>query len=136
VSSLDAAAAVDHLFRDAVLHPGDIDEHRLVDFMSETAALVGHDRDQLKPLRRAVRLARKLAKYWDDRDPTVLPDWRNGVDETLGAIGWRPQLDLVKTGLETAPDPVLYDAVKERHRAVHFTPWLEGVGFEEWLAER
>jgi hypothetical protein len=34
------------------------------------------------------------------------------------------------------PDAVTFDAVKTRFQAVHFVPWMEGVTYEEWLAER
>jgi hypothetical protein len=30
----------------------------------------------------------------------------------------------------------LFTAMKERHRAVHFNEWMEGVTYEGWLAGR
>ena len=58
------------------------------------------------------------------------------MDAALGAFGWEPQLDLVRWALDASPDPMTFDEVKTRFRAVHFTPWMEGVSYEEWLAGR
>jgi hypothetical protein len=87
-------------------------------------------------MRRAIRTARKLAKYWTEHDPDRLPDWRNGVDEALGGQGWQAQLDIMRAALESGPDSELFAQVRQRHRAVHFSEWMEGVSYEEWLESR
>jgi hypothetical protein len=132
VSALDAARLVDDLYRRAVEDPGAIDEPLLIEWMEQAAETVAGDREQGKVLRKAVRTARKLARYWSERDASVLPDWRNGVDEPLGSRGWQCQLDVVMTALATAPDPDLFEAAKHWHRAATFTEWMEGVDYEEW----
>ncbi len=43
---------------------------------------------------------------------------------TVFPYGWRDQ------------SAEVFAAMKERHRAVHFTEWMEGMSYEEWLAER
>ena len=129
---MSLAASVDELYRRAVLEPGEIDDHGLAGWLEE-AALGGRvDRAAARALRKAARNAARLARYWADRDPAALPDWRNGVDEVLGASGWRPQLDLATAGLEAAPSPEAFEEVKRRFRAVHFAEWMEGLSFEEW----
>lgn len=138
MSAVAAAALVDDLWERAVTAPLTLDESTLAGWLSEASALLG-DRVPKEPgriLRKAVRLARKLAAYWQAHDPTTLPDWRNGVDEALGALGWEPQLDLARWSLHEAPDAESFDEVKRRFRAVHFTPWMEGVSYEEWLQGR
>jgi len=135
VSALDAAELVDSLYRRAILSSDEIDDAALAEWMEEAFEAVGHDRVQAKALRAAVRFSRKLATYYSTPRAT-LPDWRNGVDEALGARGWEPQLDLVRHDLATAPGPDLFEAMKVRHRAVHFTEWMEGVSFEAWRASR
>ena len=133
MSALDALELVDNLYRRAVESPAGVDESSLAEWMEEASEAISHDRVQARALRKAVRLARKLAAYFAIGRP-ALPDWHNGVDEVLGARGWEPQLDLVRHELATTPTGDLFAAVKERHRAVHFTEWMEGVSFGEWSA--
>lgn len=135
MSALDAAELVDGLYRRAVLSPEAIDDAALAEWMEEAFAAVGHDRVQAKALRAAVRSARKLVAYYSV-PRAALPDWHNGVDEVLGARGWEPQLDLVRHEFASAPSADLFAAVKERHRGVHFTEWMEGVSFEAWQASQ
>ena len=131
MSALAAAVLVDDLYRQAVTTPSAIDDAALTEWMEQAMEAVAYDRAMAKPLRAAVRHARRLASRLE-RGVQRFPDWRNGVDQVLGTRGWEPQLDLVRLGLEQAPDADLFAAVKERHRAVHFTEWMEGVGYEEW----
>lgn len=138
MSVVVVASLIDDLWRRAIEDPVAIDDATLSEWLSEASAELGTPpaKEAARVLRKAVRSARKLASYWEQRDAATLPDWRNGVDEALGALGWEPQLDLVRWGLEDSPDPATFDEVKVRFRAVHFTPWMEGVPYEEWLAER
>jgi len=133
---LAVVSLADDLFRRAVTEPGSVDDHFLEDWMTEAAAAAGGppSKGTARAMRRCVRDARKLARYWADRDPEALPDWRNGVDEALGSRGWEPLLDLAREALEVSPSPEAFEEVKRQHRAVHFTPWMDGVGFEEWRA--
>jgi hypothetical protein len=127
------AASADDLYRRAVLTPGEIDDHGLAAWLEEAALSGRVDRSAARALRKAARNAARLARYWTERDASSLPDWRNGVDEVLGASGWRPQLDLATARLEAEPSPEAFEEVKRRFRAVHFTEWMEGVSFEEWV---
>jgi len=137
VSSLEAAAAIDDLYRRAVEEPESIDDASLLEWLSEASELLGPvvEKEDGKVLRRVVRSARKLAAYWSasDRD---LPDWRNGVDEALGARAWEAQLEIVMHGLRRDPDPGLFDEARSRFRAARFEEWMEGVAYEEWLEGR
>jgi hypothetical protein len=132
-------AAVDALYERAVTAPGDLDDVELGRWMEE----VSLDLDRPPPaaivrsLRKAARNARRLSRYWGSpgRDPARLPDWRNGVDEVLGATGWRPHLDLARHRLAVEPTPEAFEAVKTWFRAVRFVEWMEGVSFAEWMEE-
>lgn len=135
MSAITAAALVDELYRDAVNSPESIDDAFLAEWMEQALEAVAHDRVLSKPLRAAVRHARRLATRLGSGSRTF-PDWRNGVDEVLATRGWEPQLDLVRLALDRSADPELFAAVKERHRAVHFSEWMEGVEYEEWLGSR
>lgn len=130
MSALSALGLVDDLYRTAITDPAAIDDALLADWMEQATETVAYDREQVKVLRRVIRHARKLAAGVPGR--SGFPDWRNGVDDVLGARGWEPHLDLVRNELATAPGPELYETVKTWHRAVHFTEWMEGVSYEEW----
>lgn len=134
MNAIAAAALVDDLYRQAVTTPGNIDDAVLAEWMEQALEAVGHDRALSKPLRAAVRNARRLAARLGP-EARAFPDWRNGVDEVLATRGWEPQLELVRAALGAAPDPELFAAVKERHRAVHFNEWMEGVDYEEWVGK-
>lgn len=137
MNGVEAARWVDDLYRRAVEDPEGVDEPALVDWMAEAGALVGHaDKAIRRILRRVIRDARKLVAYWQSRDASGLPDWRNGIDEALGARGWEPQLDLITAALAADPTHELFEEMRERYRAVHFRPWMEDVTFEEWLEEQ
>lgn len=138
MSAVAVTAFVDDLWHRAVSDPSSVDDPALVEWLAEASAMMGEriPKEPAAVLRKVVRLARKLAGYWRAHDPASLPDWRNGVDEALGAAGWEPQLDLVVWSLENSPDPATFDEVKRRFRVTRFTPWMEGVSYEEWLAGR
>ena len=130
-------ASLDALYERAVLDPDSIDDAELARWLDEIAFVLDGriDRATAKPLRKAARNARRLARYWggDGGDPQRLPDWRNGVDEVLGGAGWRPHLDLARAELGAAPTPAAFEEVKHWFRAVHFSEWMEDVTFDEWL---
>ncbi len=63
-------------------------------------------------------------------------DWRQAVDAALGSRGWEPSLAVARLGLEREPSPALFEEVRRRWPQVHFAPWLEGVGYDEWRANR
>ena len=127
---------IDQLYQRAVERAGEITEPLLIEWSERVAEATGSDRDLARAMRRAIRTARKLARYWTEHDPGRLPDWHNGVDEALGAQGWQAQLDILRAALESNPDSELFEQVRQRHREVHFTEWMEGVSFEEWLRSR
>ena len=130
------AEDIDQLYRRAVERGAEVTEPALIEWAEQVAGVVGSDRDLARATRRAIRTARKLAKYWIENDPDRLPDWHNGVDEALGGQGWQAQLEIMRAALESSPDSELFEQVRQRHRAVHFSEWMEGVTYEEWLASR
>lgn len=136
MSVLDAVALVDDLYRRAVQGADTVDDLLLAEWMEHAGEAVGFDRRQAKALRKAVRTARRLSRYWSERAGTELPDWRNGVDEALGARGWQVHLDLVMNALDADPDPELFEEARRLHRSVTFTEWMEGVSYEEFLRDR
>ncbi|HSG79410.1 MAG TPA: hypothetical protein VLD62_07520 [Acidimicrobiia bacterium] len=123
--TLALVRAVDGLYERAVLDAASLDDDTLGRWLEDVAASMEPpiDREVARCLRKAARTARRLARHWTDRDPGVLPDWRNGVDDALGSLGWRVQLDLARRGLALDPDRELYEEARERYRAVHFTEW-------------
>lgn len=119
MSGRSAAALVDDLYRIAIEQPDTVDEVLLGEWFTEAVAAVDGDRTAMKALRRATRVAIRLARRYSSR-PGTFPDWRNGVDEALGSGGWEPQLDLARWAWETTPGDDTMTELRERYRAVHF----------------
>lgn len=97
------------------------------------------DRETGRELRRVMRSAQKLRRFWEAPPETVPPDhgdFRTRVDIALGVAAWRPLLEIARHGLEVAPDPELFDDAKERFRVVTGDRWMEETSFEEWQAQQ
>lgn len=135
-TALALVRSLDDLYRRAAMFPHEWDEEAMGEWLEETMADgVYLDRNGVKLLRRGVRRALRLQRYWSGRADG--PDeWRLRVDEALGARGWEPGLALARWGLEHDPDPELFEEVQRRFRWVHFQPWADGLDYEEWLAGR
>lgn len=136
-ATLALVAALDDLYRRVVADPAAWSEPELAAWLEDLAGQhpEGIDRAAARHVRRAARQAAKLARFWRAR-PDRPTDWRSAVDEALGSPAWAPTLELARLGLESDPDPELYEVVAARFRVVHFRPWLDGIGYEEWLAGR
>lgn len=125
--------SLDDLFRHIVTAPADWGEEELASWASEALDSADLDRDAARYVRRALTKARRLHRYWLDR-PADPDDWHMRVDEALGSRGWEPSLQLARWGLERDPDPELFEEVRVRFRWVHFTEWIDGVTYEDWIA--
>ena len=128
---LGLLSAFDRLFEAVVMAPGSWDDQALGDRVEEA---IGDgeslDREAVKIVRRAVRRAQRLQRYWDGSDDGP-EDWRMRVDETLGSAGWRPGLELAEWAMNLDPDPELFEAMADRFRAVNFSPI--SFTYEEWV---
>ena len=137
---LGVVSAVDALFERAAADPAACGDEMLAAWLEEGLGALEQpvDRALAREVRRAARLAGRLARYWADpeRAPRLPADWRQAVDAALGSRGWGPSLAVAGRGLQLEPSPALFEEVRRRWRQVHFAPWMEGVGYAEWLAQR
>lgn len=132
-------AAVDELYRAAVMEPDRWNDVAVSDWAESVAASGEIDRRDLRSLRRVMRMALKLARFWaspDGERHTAESDWMTRVDIASGPPAWRPTLDLAANALDRTPDPELFAHVAERFRMVNNQPFAGGVGYEAWLEER
>lgn len=128
---------VDALYEGCVMDPDRWGEQAFADWVDGVALSTPLDRETARFVRRCVTAARKLAAYWRDADRARAPDdWRARVDLALGARAWRPQLELAHRLLDREPDPHLFARVSELFPVVTNQPFLDGIGYEEWLRER
>ncbi len=134
--ALSLVASIDRLYEAVASDPGSWDEPALAMWIEDVVGARDEppDRGAVRLLRRSVRQARKLARYWEDASPPA--DWRSAVDEALGSPGWEPTLSLARDGLDSEPTEELFELVRDRFRVVHFQTWSDGVEYEEWLAQR
>lgn len=131
MSLLDEA---DGLYRTAVLEPDRWSDQTTADW-AESLSMSGElDKATAKHLRRIVRVAEKLQRFWadDSRKADVTIDWKSRVDIALGVRAWRPVLDLGSHLLDEQPDQETFEAVAELFRVVNNAEWMEGMSYNEW----
>ncbi len=131
--------AVDRLYEDVVLNPEAWNEAAFAEWLEGQGLDHSIDRDDAKQLRRAVRAAIKLQRFWAAADADrrrAEPSWRSRVDIAVGAPAWRPPLELAMGELHAYPSPERFDDVRERFRVVNGMPWLEGETYESWEGGR
>lgn len=133
------AETVDGLYRGVVMEPAAWGEREFADWLDTVAReRETIDREEAKQLRRAVRVASKLQRFWAaaDTGQRAESSWRARVDIAVGIPAWRPTLELAMIDLEDRPSEERFDDVRRRFREVNGAPWQEGVSFEEWNATR
>ncbi len=134
--ALALVAAMDRLYEGVVADPDRWRDAELAAWAADLHDDVGAlPRDWAREVRRVVRLAAKLAKQRREAGGPPPADWRGAVDVALGGRGWAPSLEIARAGLVKAPSQELFELVRERFRVAHFNRWLDGVTYEEWLAE-
>jgi len=135
---MSLAAAVDDLYRDVVMDPERWNDDSYAEWLESMAADAdGIDRIAARSLRRAVRIAMKLQRFWSspEADPyRGEPSWEARVDVAVGIPAWRPGLELAERDLEMHPSHEGFDEVRRRFRIVNGSTWMDGVAYEEWSA--
>jgi hypothetical protein len=135
--SLSLAAAVDDLYRDVVLDPHRWGDEAYAGWMADLALDGGvMDRNAARSIRRAVRIAGKLQRFWSSADADRYrdePSWESRVDLAVGVPAWRPGLELAELELAVAPSPQSFEEVRRRFRIVNGTSWMEDVEFDDWI---
>ena len=130
-------AALDGLYEAVVADPEAWDDQAFatwVEDLHESHPQVA-ERAVAREVRRSIRQAQRLARFWAARPDRVHEVWRSAVDEALGGPGWAPGLAIAQLALERSPDPEIFHEVKRRFPVVRFQPWLDGVDYAAWLAE-
>ena len=136
--SLSLADAIDGLYRDVVLDPDRWGDDAYAEWLENIAVDAdGIDRVAARSLRRAVRIAMKLQRFWSspDAEPHRRErSWEARVDIAVGVPAWRPGLELAERELEVNPSEEGFDEVRRRFRVVNGSAWMEGIDYEEWCA--
>ena len=137
--SLSLATAVDDLYRNVVFDPDRWGDETYAEWMANlTIDGGGIDRDAARSVRRAVRIAAKLQRFWSSADADRFKNeasWESRVDLAVGIPAWRPGLELAEHELAVAPSHRSFEEVQRRFRLVNGTGWMEGVGFEDWIMQ-
>ena len=132
------AAAVDDLSRDVVMDPDRWSEEAYAEWMANLAIdPTSIDRRAARSLRRAVRIAAKLQRFWSSEEATrysAEDSWEARVDLAIGIPAWRPPLELAEQELEASRSQEAFDDVRRRFRVVNATTWMEGVEYDTWVA--
>lgn len=133
------AAAVDDLYRDVVMDPDRWNGAAFAEWLESVAVDAGAvDRITARALRRSVRMAIKLQRFWSSSDASrhrTEESWETRVDIAVGVPAWRPVLELAERELKSLPSPEGFEEVRRRFRVVNGSTWMEGIDYEEWLAD-
>lgn len=133
------AVAIDDLYRDVVLDPDRWGDDAYAEWLeSTTIDADGIDRTAARSLRRAVRIAIKLQRFWSSPDADIHrteTSWEARVDVAVGVPAWRPGLELAERDFEMNPSEEGFEEVRRRFRIVNGASWLEGVDYEQWCAD-
>ena len=135
--SLSLAFAIDDLYRDVVMEPDRWGDEAYAEWL-ENVAVDAQMVDKLtaRSLRRAVRIAGKLQKFWSAPDAARYQSetsWETRVDIAVGIPAWRPGLELAERDLEESPSQDGFEEVRRRFRIVNGATWMEGIDFETWV---
>ena len=131
MSHVGVVEALERLYESAVMQPEMFD----VEVAGEDVFERVPDREVAKRVRRSLRVAVKLARFWEEsRDDE--PDWRRRVDQASGAPAWRPLLEIAQLGLQDDPSHEVFELVKALFPVVHYERWMDGAEFEDWQRER
>ncbi|MEA2023580.1 MAG: hypothetical protein U9N79_04725 [Actinomycetota bacterium] len=135
--SVSLAAAVDDLYRDVVMEPERWGDEAYGEWMANlTIDPTSIDRRAARSLRRAVRMATKLQRFWSSAESERYrgeESWEARVDLAVGIPAWRPTLELAEQELAVSPSPEGFADVRRRFRIVNGTTWMEGVDYDEWI---
>jgi hypothetical protein len=135
---VSALRAIEYLYESVVMDPDRWNEQAFVDWAGETLGdLAELPREAAREVRRCLRAAQKLQAFWASAagTPADHDDWRSRVDIALGPRAWRPLLDLARAGLNDTPSEELFVEVQERFAVVNSERWMDGVDYEDWLAD-
>ncbi len=136
-SFLSAIRAIEGLYESVVTNPDNWGEQAFADWANDSLADASElPREAVREIRRSLRSAQKLQAFWSSERSVVSDnnDWETKVDIGLGARAWRPLLDLARVGLRTAPSEELFEEVRQRFSLVNSDRWMDGVNYDEWLA--
>ena len=129
--------AVERLYEAVVMDPAGWNEQAFADWAGEALGDAAElPKEAVRDVRRCLRAAQKMQAFWGGEQAIVSDhdDWRSRVDIALGPRAWRPTLELARTGLEHVPSEELYEEVKARFAIVNSERWMDGIDFDEWMA--
>lgn len=130
--------AVEGLYESVVTAPSSWNDQAFSDWADDTLVDAAElPKEAIRQIRRCLNAARKLAVFWSGDSSAVADhdDWKSKVDIALGPRAWRPTLELARIGLGAAPSEELFDEVKDRFAVVNSERWMDGVDYEQWLAD-
>ena len=137
--SLSLAATVDDLYRDVVMNPERWGDEAYGEWMANLSVdQTSIDRHAARSLRRSLRIATKLQRFWISEDAERHrgeESWEARVDLAVGVPAWRPTLELAEQEFAASPSPEGFEDVRRRFRIVNGTTWMDGVEYDTW-AER
>ena len=136
--SLSFAFAIDDLYEDVVMNPERWGDDAYAEWLEGVAVdAASFDRATARSLRRAVRIAGKLQRFWLSPDADRYrseTSWEARVDLAVGIPAWRPGLEIAESGFAESPSQEGFDELRRRFRIVNGANWMEGLDYEAFMA--
>lgn len=129
--------AVDELYAGCVTEPDRWHDQAFADWGEAVGSSYSLDRESARSVRRCLNAGRKLQMFWEGRTTAKAPpEWRSRVDMALGARAWRPQLELAEYLLARDGDEDVFDVVAALFPLVRNQPFMDGISYDGWVANR
>lgn len=128
--------AVESMYQGVVTDPLKWNEQAFIDWSESLNWDGGADKVAAKHVRRAMRVAQALQRFWLDASDRGDLAWTSKVDLALGPRAWRPVLDLAQNHLLSDPSAESFGEVSRLFRLVNNESFLDGIEYSDWLGDQ
>jgi len=129
---MSSIAAVESLYEAVVTDPARWNEQMFVDWTDGLDSDGSLSKVEAKLIRRALRVAQRLAVFWLEAHDRPDLGWESKVDLALGPKAWRPVLDLAEAQLDRTRSEESFQDVSRLFPLVNRESFLDGIDFDEW----
>lgn len=128
----DHIEAVESLYEAVVTDPVIWNEQMFVDWTNTVASDGALSKVEARCIRRALRMAQRLQRFWFEAQDQPDIGWESRVDVALGPKAWRPVLDLAEIRLLELPTEESFTDVVRLFPLVNNEEYLDGIDYDEW----
>jgi hypothetical protein len=128
----DRVAIVESLYEAVVTDPAGWNDQMFVDWTDSVDADGSLTKMEAKYVRRVLRIAQTLRRFWFEMQSQSDVSWESKVDLALGPKAWRPILDLAEIQMNNSRSEESFQDVSRLFRLVNSEDFLGGIDFDTW----